>query len=55
MKIKIYVKTFIIIIITHINKTNTINYLHNDKISITYKKLQVYYTLSSFIKIQSLI
>ena len=29
----------------HTNKTTPINYLRNDNILITYKKLQVYYTL----------
>ena len=31
----------VLIIITYIKKTTTIDYLHNDKM--TYKKLQVYY------------
>ena len=39
MKIQICVKTFFIIIITHIDKTTTINYLHNDKVSITHNKI----------------
>ena len=34
---------------------STINYLHIDNKFITYKNLQVYYTISSFIAIQSLI
>ena len=32
-----------IIIITHINKTTTINYSHNDQNFITHKKIKVYY------------
>ena len=36
------------IIIIHIIKTTTINYLHIGSKFITYKKLQVYYTLKLF-------
>ena len=43
MKIKIYVKTFFIYYYYPIDKTTTINYLHNDTVSITHKKL--YYAL----------
>ena len=41
MKIKIYVN-FFLIISTHINKNITINYLHNEKVSITNKKTLLY-------------